>query len=149
VTAESAGSGRRSASRDSGGVPPLPREIADHEFVLLTTFRKTGVAVATPVWIAADGDECLITTGAGSGKVKRLRHTPRVTLAPCDARGRVAPDAVTVEATASVHDDPQTMARLDRALTAKYGAKYKMIRAAQKLRRAKPESVALVITAAS
>ena len=130
-------------------MPPLPREIADHEFVLLTTFRKTGVAVATPVWIAADGDECLITTGAGSGKVKRLRHTPRVTLAPCDARGRVAPDAVTVEATASVHDDPQTMARLDRALTAKYGAKYKMIRAAQKLRRAKPESVALVITAAS
>jgi len=149
VTRDGAASGRRAASRDNGGVPPLPREIADHEFVLLTTFRKTGVPVATPVWIAPDGDECLITTGAASGKVKRLRHTPRVTLTPCDARGRVAPDAVTIEATTSVHDDPQTMARLDRALTAKYGAKYKMIRGAQKLRRAKPESVALVVTAAS
>lgn len=131
---------------ENGAMPPVLSQIADHEYVLLTTFRKTGVPVATPVWIVRDGDELLVTTGATSGKVKRLRHTARVTLAPCDARGTVPAGAETVEATATIHDDAETMARLERALMKKYGAKYKMIRAAQKLRRAKPDSVALVIS---
>jgi len=124
---------------------PALSEIADSEFVLLTTFRKTGVAVSTPVWAAPEGDELLVTTGGQSGKVKRLRHTERVTLTPCDVRGNVADGAATIEATASVHDDEATMARLDRALNAKYGIKYKMIRAGQKLRRGPSDSVALVI----
>ncbi|MCR2826293.1 PPOX class F420-dependent oxidoreductase [Microbacterium sp. zg.Y909] len=124
---------------------PALSEIADSEYVLLTTFRKTGVAVSTPVWAAPDGDELLVTTGGQSGKVKRLRHTERVTLTPCDVRGNVTDGAPTVEATATVHDDEATMARLDRALNAKYGIKYKMIRAGQKLRRGQSDSVALVI----
>ncbi|WP_460774077.1 PPOX class F420-dependent oxidoreductase [Microbacterium sp. GXF7504] len=125
-------------------MPPL-NDIADAEYVLLTTFRRTGVPVGTPVWIVRDGDECLVTTGAASGKVKRLRHTPRVTLAPCDARGKVADGASTVEAVAEVRSDDETAERLRRALTAKYGMKYRMIRAGQKLRRGDAGSVGLVI----
>ena len=120
-------------------------DIAASEYVLLTTFRKTGVPVATPVWIVADGDGALVTTGVTSGKVKRLRHTPRVTLTPCDARGGVADGAPTVEAVAEVRDDPETTERLQRALKGKYGLKYAMIRGAQKLRRGQPDSVALVL----
>lgn len=127
-------------------MPEPSSPIADHEYVLLTTYRKTGVPVGTPVWIARDGDELLVTTGGGSGKVKRLRHTSRVTLTPCDARGNPADDADSVEATAVVRDDAMTLGRLDRALAAKYGVKYKMLRAAQKLRRAQSASVALVIS---
>ena len=69
---------------------PLPRS----EYVSLTTFRRTGVAVATPVWAAADGESLVVWTRADSGKVKRLRHTSRVTVAPCDVRGRVTGPAV-------------------------------------------------------
>ena len=128
-------------------MPSVLTDIADAEFVLLTTFRKTGVAVDTPVWAAPDGDELLVTTGGTSGKVKRLRHTARVTVTPCDARGKVADGAPTVEATAVVRNDAETMARLDRALKAKYGMKYTLLRAGQKLRRgAAPDSVALVIS---
>jgi PPOX class probable F420-dependent enzyme len=57
-------------------------------YVSLTTFRRTGVPVSTPVWAAPDGDSLVVWTRADSGKVKRLRHTTRVTVAPCDVRGR-------------------------------------------------------------
>jgi PPOX class probable F420-dependent enzyme len=64
---------------------PLPHST----YVSLTTFRRSGAPVATPVWAAPDGDALIVWTRADSGKVKRLRHTPRVTVAPCDVRGRV------------------------------------------------------------
>jgi PPOX class probable F420-dependent enzyme len=57
-------------------------------YVSLTTFRRTGVPVSTPVWAAPDGDTLVVWTRADSGKVKRLRHTTRVTVAQCDVRGR-------------------------------------------------------------
>jgi PPOX class probable F420-dependent enzyme len=63
---------------------PLPSST----YVSLTTFRRTGVPVGTPVWAAPDEDSLVVWTRADSGKVKRLRHTTRVTVAPCDVRGR-------------------------------------------------------------
>lgn len=118
------------------------------EFVLLTTFRKTGDPVKTPVWIVPGTGRLMVTTGGTSGKVKRLRHTARIELTPCNARGTVAAGAVTVTAQALVHSDADTLAALDAALLAKYGLKYRAIRASQRLRRSTSESVALVITAA-
>ncbi|KRA22194.1 hypothetical protein ASD65_16945 [Microbacterium sp. Root61] len=125
---------------------PALSDIAEREYVLLTTFRRTGVPVATPVWIVRDGEHLLITTGADSGKVKRLRHTARITLAPCDARGRVTEDIEPVAAIAIVDASGPTMERVDRALAGKYGLKHKMIRASQRLKRTTSGSVALVVT---
>ena len=77
--------------------------ITDETYVLLTTFRKSGEGVPTPVWIAALPDgSCGFTTEAGSGKVKRIRNNPHVTLQPCDMRGRVREGSAVVEATAEV-----------------------------------------------
>jgi uncharacterized protein len=98
-------------------VTPLPRS----EYVNLTTFRRTGVPVATPVWAAPDGDTLVVWTRADSGKVKRLRHTSRVMVALCDVRGRVLGPAV--EATAEFvprPDHPGALAALRRA----YGLKF-------------------------
>ncbi|TFD29850.1 PPOX class F420-dependent oxidoreductase [Cryobacterium cryoconiti] len=117
------------------------------EYVLLTTFRKTGDPVKTPVWIVPGTDRLLVSTGGASGKVKRLRHTARIELTPCHARGAVRAGAVTVAAQALVHSDADTLAALDAALLAKYGLKYRAFRAAQRLRRSTDDSVALVITA--
>ncbi len=56
--------------------------------MLVTTFRRDGRAVATPVWLVElPGGAFAFSTGGDSGKVKRLRHTPRVTLQACDRRG--------------------------------------------------------------
>ncbi len=77
--------------------------ITDETYVLLTTFRRNGDAVATPVWIVAlpDGTGGL-TTEDSSGKVKRIRHNPSVTLQPCGMRGKVQPGSAVVKATAEV-----------------------------------------------
>lgn len=78
------------------------------KYISLTTFRKNGTAVATPVWLAADGDEVFIVSDADAWKVKRIRRNGHVSLAVCDVRGRVAPDAVRAEGTARVLDDAGT-----------------------------------------
>ncbi len=77
--------------------------ITDEKYVLLTTFRKNGDGVATPVWIVALPDRTAgLTTEVDSGKVKRIRNNPSVTLQPCNLRGKVTADAEVVTATADV-----------------------------------------------
>lgn len=63
-------------------------ELHAAKYLLVTTFRRDGREVATPVWKVRDGDALGVWTGADSGKVKRIRNRPDVLLAPCDMRGR-------------------------------------------------------------
>ena len=105
---------------------PALAALADASFVSLTTFRKTGVGVSTPVWIARDGDELVVTTPRKSGKVKRLRNDPRVTLVPCDRRGRVADGATALEAEARIVSDTGTVDRLGRVFLRKYRLEYRV-----------------------
>jgi len=77
--------------------------ITDEKYVLLTTFRKNGNGVATPVWIVSLRDgRAGFTTEVDSGKVKRIRNNPSVTLQPCNLRGKVTADSAVVTATADV-----------------------------------------------
>ena len=55
--------------------------------ILLTTFRRDGTPVGTPVSIAVDGDRAFVRTWDTTGKMKRLRNNPEVTLAPATTRG--------------------------------------------------------------
>jgi PPOX class probable F420-dependent enzyme len=57
-------------------------------FASLTTWRRNGVAVATPVWVVVSQDKAYVVS-RGPGKVKRIRNNPAVSLAPCTMRGRV------------------------------------------------------------
>ena len=76
--------------------------LGDEQFVSLTTFRRSGEAVSTPVWIARDGDDLVVTTPAMSGKVKRLRNSGRVEMRPCDRMGKVKEGATVVAGTAAI-----------------------------------------------
>jgi PPOX class probable F420-dependent enzyme len=67
---------------------------ADAKYVTLTTYRKSGVGVPTPLWFAYDGDAIVVWTPTGSGKVKRLRNRSDVTVAPCTFRGEPTGEAV-------------------------------------------------------
>ena len=62
-------------------------ELADEQFVLLTTFRRDGRGVPTPVWVAPLDGGLGVWTVAGSGMVTRIGRDGRVTVAPCDRRG--------------------------------------------------------------
>ena len=62
-------------------------EAGTAKYVSLTTFRKDGTPVATPLWAALDGDRLVLWTRTESWKVKRIRRNPAVTVQACDARG--------------------------------------------------------------
>ena len=97
----------------------VAQEIISSRYVRLTTYRKDGTPVATPVWHVPLDGELWIVTEAASGKVKRIRNNPRVTVAPCSLRGTVAPDAPTATGTARVLDDAGT-ARARKLLAGRY-----------------------------
>lgn len=127
-------------------MPSTLAEMADQQFVSLTTFRRTGAPVAAPVWIARDGDALVVTTVADSGKVKRLRNDPRVELRPCSRRGRVADGAPVAAGVAEVVAPSE---RATAALRGKYGLQYRLITGVERLvARGKRERVILRITEA-
>jgi PPOX class probable F420-dependent enzyme len=88
-------------------------------YLSLATFRRDGRGVETPVWFAADGRTLWVFTAGDSGKVKRLRNSPRARVAACDVRGKV--HGPWHEAQAFVVDDPARVARANALLLAKYG----------------------------
>ena len=67
----------------------IPSAIAGHKYISLTTFRKNGAAVATPVWFGEEGSKLYVMTRSDMGKAKRIRNNPRVRVAPCTIRGKV------------------------------------------------------------
>jgi PPOX class probable F420-dependent enzyme len=103
-----------------------------HRYLSLTTFRKTGKAVATPVWFAGDDRVLYVWTNAQSGKVKRLRNNSTVTVAPCTARGRVlGPEA---GATAEILPDATESAETgERLLRLKYRWQWRVGRSMSRL----------------
>ena len=105
-------------------------------YVSLTTIRRSGVPVSTPVWAAPDGETLVVWTRTDSGKVKRLRHTSRVTVAPCDIRGRVQGAAVDGVAEFVPHAEwPGALASLRRAYGFRFQAGYVTSRVVQRLSR--------------
>lgn len=80
--------------------------LAASKYLSLTTLKRDGTPVATPVWLVRDGDALLVTTQASSAKVKRIRNNPHVLLAPCDARGRLKGEQV--PGLAALQDPAQT-----------------------------------------
>jgi PPOX class probable F420-dependent enzyme len=67
----------------------IPAAIHGQSYISLTTFRKTGVGVSTPVWFGEEGDKLYVMTRSDMGKAKRIRNNPRVRVAPCTVRGKV------------------------------------------------------------
>jgi len=87
------------------------------KYVSLTTFRKDGSAVATPVWFVADDGHLLVETDGDSYKVKRIRRNDTVTVATCDARGRVRGEPVAAHATVLPEGERP---RVERLIAEKY-----------------------------
>ncbi len=90
---------------------------ADVRHVLLTTFRRDGTPVGTPVHIAVEGDVAYIRTFDPSGKLKRIRRNPEVEVAPSTARGR--PTGPAIRAHARILDGEEA-AHAGRLIEAKY-----------------------------
>ncbi len=115
-----------------------------HKYLSLTTFRRGAVPVATPVWFAEQDGRLYVTTSSTSGKVKRIRRDPIVTVAPCTARGELLGHAVPGKARIL---PPDETAVADRALRRKYRLEKGMMRVLRTVlrRRAEGENTFLEI----
>ncbi|WBB78133.1 PPOX class F420-dependent oxidoreductase [Micromonospora sp. WMMD882] len=113
------------------------------KYVLLTTFRRDGRAVATPVWVVQDGDALAVWTVADSGKVKRIRRDGTVTVAPCDVRGRPHGPAVPGHATVC---DPADTRRIRGLLRRKYRLLGRLTLLGSRLRRGEQGTVGIRVT---
>ncbi len=67
----------------------IPNEIHGQQYISLTTFRRSGVAVPTPIWFAERDGKLYVKTRNDSGKFKRIRNNPSVRVAPCTMRGKL------------------------------------------------------------
>lgn len=120
-------------------------DVSRAQYVSLTTFTKDGRPKPVPVWIARDGDRALVITEKNAWKVKRIRNTPRVTLAVCDMKGRVKGEPV--EAVARVLDDSETE-KVYQAINQRYGIIGRVFTFFSKVRGGAKRTVGLEIRAA-
>jgi len=116
-------------------------QFAKQSFLNLDTFRKSGVAVSTPVWFVEESGRLYVHTQADSGKVKRIRNNGRVRLAPSDMRG--SPRGEWVEGQAILLDTNGSE-RINKLFQKKYGLQWSAVVGMEKMR--KTETVVIEIT---
>src|SRR5512132_1621138 len=119
------------------------------KYLSITSFKRDGAGVATPVWFVQEAGRLRVQTDATSGKAERIRRNPHVLVAPCTATGRLLADPA--PARAELLGDAE-LDRVERLLTAKYRIDLLVIKPLRSLqaalhhRRLRPKSVILAIT---
>jgi PPOX class probable F420-dependent enzyme len=93
-------------------------QFANQTYLSLETYRKSGIAVPTPVWFVEDQGILYVRTIANSGKVKRIRNNPQVRVTPCNMRGGLLGEWV--DAQARLVDESATE-KINRLFKRKYG----------------------------
>ncbi len=94
-------------------------ELDSARYFNLTTYRRDGRAVDTPVWFAGTGGTYYVFSAGDAGKVKRLRRSSQARVAACDVRGNLLGDWI--PANAHLLSDPQAVSSALQALRGKYG----------------------------
>jgi uncharacterized protein len=113
--------------------------LSGHNYIKLETLKKTGEAVATPVWFSILGNKILVVTRSQTGKVKRLRNNPNVRVAPCSIRGELKGQWFKGKATFTTPEELEDAIKLREK---KYGIKARL---AGLFSRTKGELVGIVI----
>ncbi|QXE34006.1 PPOX class F420-dependent oxidoreductase [Streptomyces sp. GMY02] len=113
-------------------------------YVSLTTFRKDGRAVVTPVGCVIEGGTLYVLTPPDTGKVKRIRNSGRVVIAPCNGRGTVPAGAPEVEGVARLLGE-QEIARVQHYMVQRTFL-YRLVRIADRVLRRKRPLVAIAVT---
>ncbi|WP_158888844.1 PPOX class F420-dependent oxidoreductase [Amycolatopsis anabasis] len=113
------------------------------QYVILTTFRKDGTPVPTPLWVASQNGELVVWSERNAGKVKRIRRDGRVEVQGCDFRGNKTHGAkVTGQARIL---DGEASERVRRAIARKYGIVGQVTMFLSKLRGGKQRTIGIAI----
>jgi uncharacterized protein len=94
-------------------------------YLSVTSFKRDGSGVATPVWFVSDGSRLFAFTGLHSAKIRRIRRNPRVLIASCRVDGKLRREPV--PACAEVLSDPAELDRVQKLLLARYKMSYRVV----------------------
>jgi len=74
---------------DRSPAPSPAARLFPGRYLSVTSYKRDGTGVATPVWFVQRDGRLLVETDAASGKVKRIKRNPAVLVAACTASGRI------------------------------------------------------------
>ena len=94
-------------------------------YLSITSFKRDGSGVATPVWFVSDAGRLFALTDLHSAKVRRIRRDPRVLVAPCRANGKLRGEPV--EARAEILTATPDLERVQRLLKRRYKVSYRLV----------------------
>jgi uncharacterized protein len=118
---------------------PLERRARDLEalfpgrFLSITSFKRDGTGVPTPMWFVADADRLYALTDLHSPKVWRMRRNPEVLVAPCRVNGTVRHEPIA--ARAEVLTATPELERVQKLLRERYRITYRLVMLAYRLGR--------------
>jgi hypothetical protein len=119
--------------------------LARSRYVSVTTYRRNGTPVATPVWHAVGGGELYFWTSPDSGKIKRIRNDAKVLVTACGPFGRIAEGAPSATGTARLLDVAATDEA--RKLLARKHVSIRLIDLSRKLlRRGRSHQIAVAVS---
>src|SRR5512143_1892301 len=98
---------------------PSHKQLSTEAYISLATFRRNGKAVDTPVWFAILDGKLYVVTDGTSAKVKRIRATKKVRVAPCNAWGGVTGEWT--DGMGRIVTEKRLVTRAHTALSDKYG----------------------------
>ncbi|MFD2418688.1 PPOX class F420-dependent oxidoreductase [Amycolatopsis pigmentata] len=119
------------------------QRLSGERYVVLTTYRRNGDPVETPVWVAGEGGELVVWTERQSGKVKRIRRDPAVRVQAGDLRGRSKHGAAVAGRARVLDDAGSELVR--RAIVGKYGLLARVTMFFSRLRGGSDRTVGLAI----
>jgi uncharacterized protein len=131
---------------------PVARTVATfpERFLSVTSFKRDGTPVATPVWFVSDGKRLYALTDLHSAKVWRIRRHPRVLVAACRANGELLTGQV--PARAEVLTATEDLDYVQKLLLKRYRISYRVVMLGYRLgrlfrgRRSVADGAALAIT---
>ena len=94
-------------------------------YLSVTSFKRDGTAVATPVWFVSDGSRLFAFTDLHSPKIRRIRRNPRVLIASCRVDGKLRREPV--PARAEVLTATAELERIQKLLLARYKTSYRVV----------------------
>ncbi len=117
------------AAQQTVGPPAEPPPDLDAmfpgRFLSVTTFKRDGTGVATPVWFVSDGDRLFAFTDLHSAKIRRIRHNPHVLVASCLPGGKLRREPVA--ARAEVLTEAADLERVRQLLLWRYVISYRVV----------------------
>ena len=105
--------------------PPDLESLLPGRYLSVTSFKRDGTGIATPVWAVSDGKRLFAFTDLNSAKIKRVRHDPHVEIASCWVTGKLRREPVA--ARAEVLTAGADLERVRKLLLARYKISYRVV----------------------